>query len=125
MVEGEKVRRRGRDYVAHLSVRVGRGFVTVVVRRHGVGLRAVVGVVGRVPEPSKFGPRAPCWEALKAFLATPGIVEVTGATYLIRRILAENGFWFDRKSGVYRRAPPELQLTHSSESADFYAEVGF
>ena len=112
MVAKEKIEEKGGrfGYVAHLSVRVGRGFVTVVVRRHGAWLSARVNVIGSCPEPPRFGPRAPCWEVLKAFLSAPGIVEVTGATYLIRRILAESGYWFDKASRVYRRSPVDAKV---------------
>lgn len=114
-----------KEYVAYLTVRVGGGYVTVKVVERELGLRAVVGVVGRVPEPPRFGPRAPCWEVLKAFLMSSVIIKVEGNTYPLRRILSEAGFWFDRVAGVYRRAPPELQIADGGEPVDFYAEVGF
>ena len=104
-MNAKRNKERGRDYVAHLTVRTPGGFVTVKVVKGELGLRARVGIVGRVGEPPRFGPRAPCWEALKAFLSAPYITTVSGDTYVIRRLLAEAGYWFDKASRVYRRSP--------------------
>ena len=108
-VEGEKNGGK-KEYVAHLTVRVPHGYVTVKLLRHDVGLRAVVGVVGRVPEPDRFGPRAPCWEVLKAFLSAPYITTVSGDTYPIRLLLSEAGYYWDKVARVYRRSLTDAKV---------------
>ena len=115
----------GGEYLGYLTLRVGGGrYVTAAFRCGPRGVVVKLGVVGGGVTVPKFGPWPRWVEVLRAVLSPRCVVEVCGATYPFRYLLASLGYLFDKRKRAYVRYSLTAPEGEEGEALDFYEEVG-